>query len=264
MTRTGAVWMFVAILSMCSFAGQQSTPRFDSLSIRRSPAPFDSLRKPKLFSPSLGDRTGMPDGGVLDTYATLQELLSFAYGLQRQRMVGLPTWSDDPFDFVARTTPDVSMEMMRSMVRTALEERFKFVGSIRPREMSYFTLSIMRKDGTIGPYLRQVQDCKQLPPRPTLPEGFHVLYPRCESMQLFVLRTVAEVYSREPVVDNTGLTGTFDYFRVVPANVLREDTSKEISVTQQRYKEWFGLNLEQVHGPLDVLVIDSVSPPTAD
>ena len=72
-----------------------------------------------------------------------------------------------------------------------------------------------------------------------------------------------------PVLDRTGLTGTFDFSlewslapdSAEPLGAQAEDTGPTFLVALQ---EQLGLKLKSTKGPVDVLVIDHVERPTAD
>jgi uncharacterized protein (TIGR03435 family) len=70
-----------------------------------------------------------------------------------------------------------------------------------------------------------------------------------------------------PVTNNTGLVGGFDYDLrwapepIVPdAGILRESTPSLFTALEEQ----LGLKLVPARGPVQVLVIDSVSQPTAN
>lgn len=65
-----------------------------------------------------------------------------------------------------------------------------------------------------------------------------------------------------PVTDNTGLTGTFAYSIYFSGDPLA--TNSDVPSFPTALREQFGLKLEPARGPVDVLVIDSVQPPTQD
>jgi len=63
-----------------------------------------------------------------------------------------------------------------------------------------------------------------------------------------------------PVVNNTGVTGTFAYSLSYSADLLAQNQDAPSFPTALR--EQLGLKLEPTRGPVDVLVIESVQPPT--
>ena len=73
-----------------------------------------------------------------------------------------------------------------------------------------------------------------------------------------------------PVLDRTGLTGTFDFaieFSPQPNEPSAPDANFRSDPTGPRFaealKEQLGLKLEPKTGPFDVLVIDNVEEPPA-
>jgi uncharacterized protein (TIGR03435 family) len=72
-----------------------------------------------------------------------------------------------------------------------------------------------------------------------------------------------------PVVDRTGLTGTWDYDLrwTLPARPLGEPNQQTIESSAEVFtglREQLGLKLDATRAPYDVLVIDAVSRPTSN
>jgi uncharacterized protein (TIGR03435 family) len=69
-----------------------------------------------------------------------------------------------------------------------------------------------------------------------------------------------------PIVDKTGLTGTFDGELTfapepLPGFPRLPDSENGVSVFTALQEQW-GLKLEPARGPVEVLVIESAQPPT--
>jgi uncharacterized protein (TIGR03435 family) len=77
-------------------------------------------------------------------------------------------------------------------------------------------------------------------------------------------------YDHRPVVDRTGLTGTYDFtfaFRPVLPPDVSEDQSPEtanLPTIFQALRDQLGLELTPQRGPVEVLVIDHVEKPSAN
>ena len=83
-------------------------------------------------------------------------------------------------------------------------------------------------------------------------------------------------YADRTVVNKTGLTGEYDMllkFRpeaggpmggLAPPLSTSADPSSDLATLRIAAQEQLGLRLESARGPVQVLVIDSISPPTAD
>jgi uncharacterized protein (TIGR03435 family) len=72
---------------------------------------------------------------------------------------------------------------------------------------------------------------------------------------------------RMPVIDGTGLDGTFEYgWHIPPDPSIDKEVwasgRQPLSRVIQAMEEHLGLTLKAVRGPFDVLVVDSLQQPT--
>jgi uncharacterized protein (TIGR03435 family) len=91
-------------------------------------------------------------------------------------------------------------------------------------------------------------------------EGSHLVC-HAASMDQILTHIVAELHA--PVVDNTGLTGTYDLnVRYVSDNAkLRTDAEAGPSFLQA-FPDETGIKVEKVKGPVEVIVIDHMEKPS--
>jgi uncharacterized protein (TIGR03435 family) len=226
-----------------------------------------------------------PGGRYSATNVPLRALVFSAYGLLHDvQIIGGPSWMNtERFDIVAKAegnpSTDVFRDQARLMLRTLLADRFRLTLHHETRELPIHALVIARRDGKLGPQLRpsKLADCLGAPkPSPASDSntampcggGFartgHVAGRASEFPGL--VTTVSNVADR-PVVDRTGLTGTFDWD-------LQWTSDRSLSSASDRspdsvslftaLQEQLGLKLEPTRGPVDVLVIDHVERPTED
>jgi len=234
-----------------------------------------------------------PDGSFTASNAPLLDLLQFAYGYPGHRIDGLSGWAlTERFDVAAKGTasPGVStsfMDRIAQSLRGLLAERFLLRTHTEMRQAPVYELRLDRADGRLGPRLAPTnrEDCRAMLSgrRPTAqqepPEA-----PRCGigtgngSIRAggVALSQFAEALGRlleRPVVDRTGLTGTFDVVLgfspegtlevpVPPGVQPRQDPNATSIFTALR--EQLGLRLDSGRGPVEVLVVDSVQRPTLD
>ena len=181
------------------------------------------------------------------------------------------------------------------MVRQMLADRFKLKVRIEPREVDSYALVLARSDGALGPGIRpSTVDCQALAearkrgevpaPPPQLGQR-----PQCGSSSQMRNTPAGRVEKRmmgaarissvvsaaqgavgRPVLDRTGLTGTYD----IDLEFAREDqlqaapdagagaaSAPSIFTALQ---EQLGLKLERGRHTMDVLVIEHVEMPTPD
>jgi uncharacterized protein (TIGR03435 family) len=223
-----------------------------------------------------------PGGRVTFTNVPLRQLILRAYQLQTFQVVGGPGWiTSDRFDIVAKaegnpTPPEVSM-----MIRSLLAERFGFVAHNEARELSIYALVLARNDKRLGPSLSaSTADCDQTaagggrggaaPPAPLRPGerptcGMRMLGGQmiAGGMPISQLATSLSPSVQRIVLDRTGLTGNYDFdLTWTPDRPVDGPVDPNGPSIFTALQEQLGLKLESGRGPVDVLVIDRVEPPT--
>jgi len=186
------------------------------------------------------------------------------------------------------------------MLRALLKERFALVAHNETRELPLSYLVVARDDKKLGERLRPATvDCAALmaaraararaggpPPEPPAPPKPGEVPPcgmmggmgriAAGSMTMASLASLLASMLNRPVLDRTGLTGNFemqmDYTpdqmpQLPPGATLPPGfamPSPDGPSLLTALQEQLGLKLESTRGPVEVLVIDSVSQPTPD
>jgi uncharacterized protein (TIGR03435 family) len=186
---------------------------------------------------------------------------------------------------------------MQLMMRSLLKERFKLVVHTETREFSVSHLVVARSDGKLGANLRPSSvDCAKLMAERARGAGGGPIglppvkpgeTPQCGmmggpgriaggGMPLSVLVQMLTNQLNRPVFDKTNLTGSFDILleytpdrmpelppgaTLPPGLVLPSPDGPSLLTALQ---EQLGLKIENTRGPVDVIVIDSIEPPTPD
>jgi uncharacterized protein (TIGR03435 family) len=271
-------------------AAQTATRTFDIASVRRntSDAPASS-RYP------LGPGDAYVSSGALFA-ATNQPLivyLRFAFKLGQGEPMGLPSWVyDDRFDIEARTQGSPSKDDVRLMMRSLLADRFKLKVHPEKRKRPVFNL-VLPKAGKLGPQIQShVGDCATtspttavLPSAPSSKSGVQLPPIPCDSIgpiaasapdkgrlggrkvtidRLAGFLTNPFTGVDRPVVNRTGLAGTFDFtLEWSPSRASIEPVNSQDSGTTifEALRDQLGLQLKSTTGPVEVLVIDHVEHP---
>lgn len=249
-----------------SVAARQPKPRFEVASV----TPAKSLKPSRAPVPRV-----QPGGRFSAGLATVESLVSFAYDLKPYRIAGGPDWvRRDRFEVSAKAETDAPADQIRLMVQSLLEDRFNLVTHIEQREMPLQALVRTRSDGSVGPGLVRIDGCspevvnelrRTFPGKYPAPIGGGVTS-SCSSMGLTGLADFLSVGRDVPVIDATGLKGSFYYtirsqFTLVTALFGVYNNDPNLPALSTALQEQLGLKLEPRRGPVDVLVIDSVQHP---
>jgi uncharacterized protein (TIGR03435 family) len=212
-------------------------------------------------------------------------LIQNAYQLlQDAQLVGGPTWStSDRFDIVATVAGNPPPEQIPLMLRALLADRFKLVVHTETRELPIYALVLAGRDRKLGARIRPASfDCLAargrgkgaLPPESggrapcairIRPGNFIAGGTSFAQLADHLARFVDRV-----VIDQTGLAGTFDFDLEWTPDQWKPDAPQQSPIIPNgpslftALQEQLGLKLEPTRGPVDVLVIDSVSQPTPD
>jgi uncharacterized protein (TIGR03435 family) len=242
----------------------------------------------------------VPNGGYFSaTNFPLLTYITFAYkptGYQYQSLLSqLPGWAAaDRFDIQARVKGNPTKDQMRLMMQSLLADRFKLVIHYETRQVPVFGL-LPLKPGRTGPALQPHPDdasCSTTLPAgsdaapasnvagrfPTLCGGIFNMPPSAPGRVRVGARnvpmgTIAGAMNLwgnlgRPVLDQTGLSGTFDFTfewtpepdDVPPGMDFQPDPSGPSF--PMALKEQFGLKLDSQKGPADVIIIDHVEHPS--
>jgi uncharacterized protein (TIGR03435 family) len=199
--------------------------------------------------------------------ATMLDLITAAYGFDPRNVVGGPNWLETTrFDVTAKAVPSTSEETLNLMLQALLAERFKLVLHRDTKSMAVFALTL----GKGKPKLK-VSDgtgesgCQQKPPQPG---GNASNALTCRNMSADeIAKSVlprAGAYLPNPVVDMTGLKGTWDFdIAWTPRGALAAAGPDGVSVFDAVDKQ-LGLKLEPQKAPMPVLIIDAVNEKPTD
>jgi len=241
----------------------------------------------------------MAPGGVFTaTGITPKLLIGQAFNVRDHQILNAPGWiSSERFDVNAKGPegmPDrVPPEVLRPMLKALLEDRFELKYHTETRELPVYHLTI----GKGGSKMKEVAaNADERPPGagpggpgggPGGPGGGMNRMMRMGRGQLnatsvpitLLVNQIAQVLGRT-VVDKTGLKGLYDFDLEwtpeghmgggpggpggppPPDAIPASDTSGPTIFTALQEK--LGLKLESAKGPVDVVVIDSVSKPAGN
>jgi uncharacterized protein (TIGR03435 family) len=193
---------------------------------------------------------------------TAEFMLTAAYGLQAQQVVGAPGWfSSDKYDVDG--VPDVegqpSLKQMQTILRKLLADRFGLVFHSDKKEMSVYAIQVAKTGPKIA---KSLGDPNGLPNQ----NGGRDANGRVDRYSNVTMQDFAFILQfmlDKPVVNQTALQGRYDFvLKWTPndANVADPATASPSIFTAM--PEELGLRLESVRAPADVLVVDKLERPS--
>lgn len=236
-------------------------------------------------------------GGRVDAQnMPVAELIRMAYGVQPFQVEGGPGWiNTDRFDITAKSETEFPSagpgQALRPMMRSLLAERFGLKVRRETKEMPIYALIVARTDGKLGPKLNpSTVDCAALrgrgagrggPPPPPgpgeRPECGIFGGPGIMAAGDVPLNQIADMLSgrvRRLVVNKTGLTGNYSFdVQFTPDQLPPPGTALPPGAPPidpngpslfTAVQEQLGLKLDSQRGPVEMLVIESISQPTTD
>jgi uncharacterized protein (TIGR03435 family) len=212
----------------------------------------------------------VPGGKYLARGVTMLNMISDAYGVEAEMIVGGPNWLDSArYDITTKAPPATDDVTAKLMLRSLLAERFKLVIHKDQKAMPSYALSVskrglkLKESAAPGP-----QNCDGSG------GGAKDITMTCQHMTIAdlaqQLRQNARGYVDQPVVDMTGLKGTYDYtLSWTPKGLLRKPGESEGDKPAgtslfDAVERQLGLKLELQKQPVPVIVIDKVTEKPTD
>lgn len=245
-----------------------------------------------------------PTGGLFQaTHWPLLVYISFAYKLMPGQLqalnAGLPKWTMQDFiDVQARAAGNPTKDQFRLMMQSLLADRFKLAIHTETREQPVFAL-VLDRPGKFGPQLRQHTDdslaCAPATAASALPVTTNTVdggYPaECGSVMMIptgkrgsvgvggrnvtmaliasTIDTAGQLIGElgRPVIDGTGLTGTFDFridFTPQLPFMPNPATDENAPTFLEALKDQLGLKLDAQTGEVQQVIVDHVDHPTSN
>jgi uncharacterized protein (TIGR03435 family) len=263
----GAVLCLLLILDRDATA--QTKPQFEVASIKpSSPDARGTFIRPG------------PGGGISIANMTLKELIVLAWRVQPFQITGGPAWlSTDRYDVTGKPAAKPSPGEINLMLQALFEDRFRLAVRQETKEMSIYALVLARKDGKLGPGLKESKEggCTNYDssdPRPAPQPGKRPalgcgglmaggLWLNAVAVPIASLILPLSERVERQVVDKTGLMGKFDINlewtpdetqAPPPPGTLPLSSGAPSFYTAQQ--EQLGLKLESQKGAVDILMIE--------
>lgn len=199
----------------------------------------------------------MAPGRVSMENVSLRKLVLRAWGIPDDRtwaISGPAFLNNESFDIQATFSPRTTMAELQNMLQTLLADRFHLKLHTETRQLPRYTLLVAKG----GPLLHASEPGQA---RTTGGPG------RLEADKISTEK-LADLIARQaglPVIDGTGLTGTFTFTLtwspaegITPGDVSGTAPESAGPSLFTALREQLGLRLESGKGPVEVLVIDHI------
>jgi len=241
----------------------EKLPSFEAADVHSSP------KNPNPNVQSLG--ASARGGRYQFKNATMVDLISNAYGVEPEKVVGGPFWLEtDRFDILAKAPTSVTAANTKLMLRSLLADRFKLVIHSQETPMNVWAM-IAVNAGKPGPQLKEAKgggpanQCNGQPngPNTTL---------TCVNVSMaflteFVRRQIDPLSGAllllQPgsitIVDLTEFQGNWDLQLTWTNPAGMAAAGKDAIALRDAFEKQLGIKLEQQMRPIPTLVVDSVN-----
>jgi uncharacterized protein (TIGR03435 family) len=213
----------------------------------------------------IGDLVSNPGGRVLGTRCNLELLLEDAFSVERFQIAGGPGWMNSDFFDIDARPPASAESSQRSAKRARLNDEQKQM--LLALLVERFQLKYHRETRQ-GPVYFLVRTNKKLKleeakdedrdawPWVGSPNSGMIRSDGIAGLNVSMPQMAARLsrYMERPVIDHTGLEGTFDFKFEYAPDEPRPDVVSSILFSVQQ----LGLKLESGKGPVKTIVIDRV------
>jgi uncharacterized protein (TIGR03435 family) len=245
--RRKVLWIGAGLLGASPFVrAQPNTQKFEVASIKLHQDPVSAV--------------GIDISGTRVTVSAMSvsNLVRYAYDLKSYQVSGGPNWTtSDRWDIGAKGEGDSALtrDQVRKMIQALLADRFQVQLRHEIKQTPVYALVVA---GKAGSKLKESAPDATSMLRMGGNRTIQITTTRGSMEQL-----VAQLSGNldRPVLDKTGLTGSYDYkLEWAPANSTATDLDAPSIFTA--LPEQLGLKLEPATEPIEVLVIDRVEKPS--
>jgi uncharacterized protein (TIGR03435 family) len=279
LSRFFALITAAAALAVPAFSqSADSTPKFEIADVHSAGGGLVALVR--VGSAGLLGASHVANGRYELRGMTLLDMISVAYGTDRGKILGGPSWIEwDQFDVTAKVPVDApaDLDAQKAMLKALLAERFRLMAHAEKKDLDAYTLTAGK-----NPKLKEPEDAANPPgcraqiggPGATLMPGgglrlnpgagpVYVNYTcRNTTMDAFAKQLTPQVSrngATSPVENKTSLEGKWDFdfritLRIGPLMQAQAD-SENITIFDAVEKQ-LGLRLNPIQIPQDVLIVD--------
>jgi uncharacterized protein (TIGR03435 family) len=230
--------------------GQAPAPAFEAASIKQH-----------VFAGTGGGRLGLSISGSRVTVSTitLNRLISLAYDVKTYQLSGGPSWAGDAstaFDIEARADGTPSADQVHVMLQTLLAGRFHLKLHREMKDLPVYDLVVAKN----GPKMKEsaADATASVGVQGGATGSRQLTYTKVSMAEL---ATGLASGAGRPVIDKTGLTGSYSFSLEWTLDGTPADVATGPSLFTA-VEEQLGLKLEPAKAPTEMLVIDHAEKPT--
>jgi uncharacterized protein (TIGR03435 family) len=200
------------------------------------------------------------------------DLIIYAYKLKGQfQLSGIPDWAKnrgvletESFQIEAKAAlgQNPTEDEFRLMMRALLADRFHLQIHHEERDVPVYNLTVSKG----VPKLKETAGGKTGIKQDNIGRvGFRMTATNVTIQS--AVNGLLGIYSGRPLLDRTGLTGSYDFtleWLLNPTNTDASAAGADLPSFGKALQEQLGLKLESATAPYDTIVIDHVEKPTAD
>lgn len=252
---------------------------FEVVSIKRVfLPPGQAVFQLRNSDPSKRKLTSVGNRFTLRTF-TLNDLIVNAYDVEDYQIIGLPAWgkpNEEYYDVFAKSEGEAAptSDQLRLMLQTLLADRFQLKVHRESRELPQYYLVTGKNGLKMKEIAGETQPPAQPQPatqaaRPTGARPVDTAFSATGASEGRVITggiggliRLISLYLDHPLIDKTGLTGTYEYTWESQALLEEMKESGRPAPSIFATVERLGLKLEARKGPMEVLVIDRAERPS--
>jgi len=244
-------------LSAQSVPASPDLPVFDAAAIK-PPAPEARIQKQGFY--------GKP-GGRIFYGGSIEMLLEYAFDLQTYQVVGGTDWITTQWFEINAVPPETSLsrKIQVSNAEPTSEQRLMLQSLLRDRFGLKYHLQT--KEGEVYILTRGSKPLQLKPPKDTTSDPRAIVFMKQGGIadgEALGMNTSTDYlafrlshYLQLPVLNNTGISGSYDYY-LPPTDPENHDLVAAVLNVVDR----LGLKIKRGRGPIQTLVIDHVEQPS--
>jgi bla regulator protein BlaR1 len=190
----------------------------------------------------------------------LTDLITYAYDIKDYALLGQPRWADiDRYNISANAADGTALtrELARPMMRALLADRFHLQVHTEKKDMPVYALVVAKG----GPKLKESASGAQKMLTLGSKGKTSVMTVTAGDMAQLAMQFSKVNQVDRPVIDKTGLTGTYDY-KLQWGDDLAVSADSGVVSVYTAFQQQLGLKLEPSRTAVQVLVVDRAEKPT--